>query len=179
MNQARLGAQAFAWAVLGLVAVVLVTVILKGAVSSNNADNRTEELTTKLEKVTHDLTALRDEQEASKAGTLKARATLMHQNRVTAYQLRVTQQQNRVLIRLLRAKGIQPPPATLPPDTPSSSPSAVPKAPRRTPHRSPGSPAPTAPSPSAPSPSQPVPPCPLIICVGVPSSLPSLLPSLF
>lgn len=153
----------------GAIALILVTAILTSAVSSSNADSRTEALASKLEKVTNDLTALRDNQDAQQTGTLKARANLMHNNDVLQYQNRVLQQKVLTLIRLLRAQGIQPPASTLPPPS-TASPSADPKAPRRHPHPNPGSPAPTAPSPTT-SPS-----CVLLPVACPFLSLPTLLP---
>jgi hypothetical protein len=160
--------QAFGGLLLGAIVVLLIAALLGSYTSSSNADTRTEALASKLEKVTHDLTALRDANATQQTSTVKARATLQHNNDVLQYQNRVLQQKILTLIRLLRAQGVTVPPTI----APSSTPSAVPKAPRRLPHHSPGSPAPTVPSPTA----NPV--CQLVpaLCTGFPLGLPPLLP---
>lgn len=127
----------------GALALIFFTATVVSAIASARADHRTESLATKLESVTSDLTDLRDEQAQDQVGTLKARANLTHQNEVLQYQIRVTQQQNRTLIRLLRFNGIAVP------ESSSAGSATRPKAPRRT---SPGTPIPTGPSPSGPSP---------------------------
>jgi len=132
----------------GALALFLLTAVVVGAIASARADDRTEALATKLERVTNDLTALRDNQAAQQQGTLKARSTLMHQNKVLQYQIRVSQQQNKVLIRLLRSMGVKVPESAIAPPVGSVT---RPKAHRSRTSR--GTQTPTAPRPSAPSPS--------------------------
>jgi hypothetical protein len=161
--------QAVSGLIAGAIAVTLVTAILVGAVASSRANDRADALTTKLEKVTNDLTALRDANESQQSSTVKTRATLLHNNDVLQYQNRVLLQKLLTTIRLLRAQGVTVPPTALPTSSPGAS-TTRPKV------RHPASPGPTAPSPSGtPSPNMA---CQLVpaLCTGFPLGLPTLLP---
>lgn len=156
--------------VAGAVALIIITAILAAAVSSLNTNDKAASLLTRIEAVQARQEA-QGRELASQEDARRARSqALMAQNAQLRAELAS-------LAQFLRKHGftVPRPPTSHAPQ--QSSPSAVPKAPRRTPHHSPGSPAPTEPSPrrpGTPSPSQPVPPCPLIICVSVPSGLPTL-----
>lgn len=156
--------QAFAGVILGIVALVIITALFAAAGSAVTAAHEVRKASDQIETV-RDAQAERDRIDHERQqGTLKARATLMHQNEVLAYQNRVLQEYLKGLTRLLRREGIDVP---TPPKPGSSS-----TRPKAEPPTSRGTPTPTAPGQRSPDGD-----CLLIppLC-GLPLSIPTLLP---
>lgn len=166
---ARPRTQAFAAFVIGAIVLVLVTAILSSAVSASNADARTERLAAKLEHVTNDLTALRDDTAANKESADRARASLARDNDLLRRQNLVLAGRLLRLIRLAHENGI-----SIPRSITTSGPSTTrPKGHR--PH--PANPGHTGTGPSGrPTPTPMY--CQLVpaLCDGLPLGLPTLLP---
>lgn len=169
------GRQALLGLVAGALVLVVLTALLTSAFSSSQTVGQTRDLASQMQQTLDEMKALRDEQAESNRASDQRSKKASNERDLAYEQIRQLRRQvtmsNRtaaLLVRLLRANGIDVPPTVTTPRSGENRP----KAPRPT---SPGSPTPTGRGPRNPS-SDPLLTCQLVPALCVPLSIPTTLP---